>query len=140
MSKTNNRVSMSRRDFLLSLSATAAMLSSVPALSACSFGNQGTTGTWYGVDEGGNLSTLEINADGTWLFNGRYVVNGEWSETDGGTVVLSAPLMSVPIKMEGSGDDRILSFAGDDPSSGNATAISMSTFYATEAARDGAVA
>lgn len=38
--------------------------------------------------------------------------------------------------MEGSGDTRMLVFAGEDPHSGNAAAISSSTFYATEQARD----
>ncbi|WP_019238290.1 MULTISPECIES: hypothetical protein [Enorma] len=105
-------------------------------LGGCQSGTQGPVGMWYGVDDGGNESTLEIDEDGTWLFNGKYSVNGDWSETDSGTIVLSAAYTSVPLEMEGSGDTRMLVFAGEDPHSGNAAAISSSTFYATEQARD----
>ena len=93
---------------------------------------------WYGVNDEGEYSTLEINEDGTWLFTGSSSGSGEWSETDSGTIVLSATLVSVPFTLEGSGDDRMLVFAGEDPNSGNAPQLSGSTFYATEDARDGA--
>lgn len=129
---------MSRRSFVRAALGTGAAFALVPVLSACSPGVAGPEGTWYGVDSSGSTSTLEINEDGTWFFNGKYAANGDWSETDGGTIVLSAPLVSIPFKMEGSGDDRVLVFAGEDPSYGNAPGISESTFYATEEARDAA--
>lgn len=130
---------MTRRSFLAGAVATAAF-AALSFLPGCAGGNNAVTGTWYGVDDSGNLSTLEINGSGTWLFNGKYAANGDWEETDGGTIVLSAPLMSVPFRMEGTGEERMLVFAGEDPSYGNAPEISRSTFYATEAARDGAAA
>lgn len=107
-------------------------------LAGCQSGGKDVTGMWYGVNVDGQRSTLEINEDGTWLYTGSYSGNGDWDETDSGTIVLSAPLVSIPFKMDGSGDDRVLSFTGDDPSYGNATEISRSTFYATEEARDAA--
>lgn len=128
-------MNMTRRAFLTGAVA-AAMLAALPLLPGCAGGGDVVTGTWYGVDNSGNLSTLEIDKDGTWFFNGQYAANGDWEETDGGTVVLSAPLMSVPFEMEGTGDERMLVFAGEDPSYGNAPGISRSTFYATEDARD----
>lgn len=131
-------MTMTRRSFLAGTVA-AAMLAALPFLPGCA-GGDAVTGTWYGVDDSGNLSTLEIDGDGTWLFNGKYAANGDWEETDGGTIVLSAPLMSVPFEMEGTSDERMLVFAGEDPSYGNAPEISRSTFYATEDARDAAVA
>lgn len=135
----SDTLNMTRRTFLRGALAASAVLLLAPITSACSVSGREVTGTWYGLDNDGNLSTLEVNEDGTWLFNGRYAANGEWSETDSGTIVLSAPLVSIPFKLDGSGDERVLSFAGDDPTYGNAPAISRSTFYATEAARDGAV-
>lgn len=129
---------MTRRGFLRGLAAGAAGLALLGTLPGCDGGEQGVAGTWYGVNTDGQLSTLELNEDGTWLFNGPYTANGDWDETDSGAIVLSAPLMSVPFTLEGSGDDRTLVFAGEDPSYGNAPAISKSTFYATEAARDAA--
>ena len=131
-------LSMTRRAFLGSL-LTAMGAVALTALPGCSIGNQGVTGTWYGIDEDGHTSTLEINEDGTWLFNGKYTASGDWNETDSGTIVLTAPLVSIPYTLEGDGDDRALVFAGEDPSSGNAPEISESTFYATEAARDSAM-
>lgn len=136
----DGRLCMTRRSFLCAMAAGAASLSLLPVLSGCAGGDRGVTGMWYGVDDEGSRSTLELNEDGTWLFNGKYSANGDWSETDSGTIVLSAPLVSVPFKLEGSGDERVLSFAGDDPSYGNAPGISRSTFYATEEARDAASA
>lgn len=130
---------VTRRTLLRGAFATSVMLFLVSITSACSANERKVTGIWYGLDNRGDFSTLEINEDGTWLFDGRYSANGEWSETDSGTIVLSAPLVSIPFRLDGHGDGRILSFAGDDPSSGNAPAISLSTFYATEGARDGAV-
>ena len=135
-----NENCLTRRSFLCAMAAGAASLSLLPVLSGCSGGEQGVTGMWYGVDDEGNTSTLEINEDGTWLFNGKYSADGDWNETDSGTIVLSAALVSVPLKLEGSGDERVLSFAGKDPSRGTATDISESTFYATEEARDAASA
>ena len=132
------KVEMSRRAFVRAALATGALFAASPALSACLLGDEGPVGTWYGVDDEGEYSTLEINEDGTWLFTGRTTGSGEWSETDSGTIVLSATLISVPLTLEGSGDDRMLVFAGEDPNSGNAPEISGSTFYATEEARDGA--
>lgn len=105
-------------------------------LTGCQSDGQSVTGTWYGVDDSGAYSTLEINKDSTWLFTGDVSGSGEWNETDSGTIVLSATLISVPFKLEGSGDDRTLVFAGEDPHGGNAPELSSSTFYATEEARD----
>ena len=132
------KVEMSRRAFVRAALATGALLAASPVLSACSSGDEGPVGTWYGVDDEGTRSTLEINEGGTWLYTGSYSGNGEWSETDGGTIVLSASLISIPFEVEGTGDGRVLVFAGDDPSSGNAPEISGSTFYATEEAREAA--
>ena len=103
-----------------------------------SSGDDGPIGTWYGVTDYGECSTLELNKDGTWLYIGSHSGSGEWSETDSGTIVLSAPLISIPFTLEGTGDDRALVFAGEDPTRGNAPEISRSTYYATEAARDAA--
>ena len=129
---------VSRRSFVRAALGMGAALALAPSLSACTPGGDGPEGTWYGVDDSGNTSTLEINEDGTWLFNGQYAASGDWSETDGGTIVLSAPLVSIPFALEGSGDGRVLAFAGEDPSYGNAPGISRSTFYAAEEARDAA--
>lgn len=128
---------LTRRALVRSVAAAGAAFALAPLLTACSAEEKGTIGTWYGFNESSNEpSTLEINGDGTWLFNGAYAADGEWSETDGGTVVLSAPLVSVPLRVEWEGDRRTLVFAGEDPSRGNAPEISKSTFYATEEARD----
>lgn len=128
----------SRRSFIRTTLGIASTLVIAPILSACSSGDEGPVGTWYGIDDEGSRSTLEINEDGTWLYTGSYSGSGEWSETDGGTIVLSASLISIPFEVEGTGDDRVLVFAGDDPNSGNAPEISGSTFYATEEAREAA--
>lgn len=133
-----SRNHMTRRSFLCVLAAGVVTCSLLPALSGCSDDGRSVTGTWYGVDDEGSTSTLEINEDGTWLFNGRYSASGDWSETDGGTIVLSATLVSIPFTLEGEGDGRVLAFAGEDPSRGNAPEISRTTFYATEAARESA--
>lgn len=130
---------VSRRFFVRSALGAGAALALAPTLAACSPGGDGPEGTWYGVDDDGNTSTLEVNEDGTWLFSGKYTASGDWSETDSGIIVLSAPLVSIPFALEGSGDERVLSFAGEDPSYGNAPGISRSTFYATEGARDAAL-
>ena len=122
---------------LMAMTALAVMLA-ITVLTGCQSGGQDITGMWYGVNDEGEYSTLEINEDGTWLFTGSSSGSGEWSETDSGTIVLSATLVSVPFTLEGSGDDRMLVFAGEDPNSGNAPQLSGSTFYATEDARDGA--
>lgn len=128
---------LTRRALVRSVAAAGAASALAPLLTACSAEEKGAIGTWYGFNESSNEPpTLEINGDGTWLFNGAYAADGEWSETDGGTVVLSAPLVSVPLRVEGEGDRRTLVFAGEDPSRGNAPEISKSTFYATEKARD----
>lgn len=134
---------MKRR--LMVLVPALAVLFAVVVLAGCG-GGGGIEGKWYGTrDDGGEhseTSTLEINRDGTWLFTGDDGVtgSGEWNETDSGTYVLTAMngLISVPLRLDGSGDGRVLSFAGSDPSRGNAPSISESTFYATEAARDAA--
>lgn len=132
-------LSMTRRVFLSGLFTTIGAVA-LTALPGCSDDSQAVTGTWYGVDEDGRTSTLELSEDGTWLFNGQYTASGDWSETDSGTIVLTATLVSLPFKVDGTGDNRVLSFAGDDPSATNAAGISKSTFYATEAARDAAAA
>lgn len=132
-------LSMTRRTFLSSILATMSIVT-LATLSGCSEGGQSVTGTWYGVDEAGRTSTLEINEDGTWLFTGQYTANGDWDETDDGTIVLSAPLVSLPFKVDDNGNYRVLSFAGEDPSATNAAGISKSTFYATKAARDAMMA
>ena len=61
---------MTRRSFVRVALSAASNLAVAPVLSGCSGGEQGVTGMWYGVDDEGNTSTLEINEDGTWLFNG----------------------------------------------------------------------
>lgn len=136
---------ITRRSFFLGALGVGASLALTPALSACSSGDDGPSsgvddpiGIWYGVTDYGEYSTLEINRDGTWLYMGSHSGSGEWSETDSGTIVLSAPLISIPFTLEGTGDDRALVFAGEDPKRGNAPEISRSTYYATEAARDAA--
>lgn len=129
--------SMTRRTFLggvLATMGTVAMMT----LAGCSDDSQSVTGMWYGIDNDGDTSTLEINEDGTWLFNGKYTASGDWDETDSGTIVLTAPLVSLPFNVDGKGDDRVLSFAGDDPSATNAAGISKTTFYASESARNAA--
>ena len=132
-------LNMTRRTFLRGALAASAALLLVPVTSACSVSGREVTGTWYGLDNDGNFSTLEVNEDGTWLFDGKYAANGEWSEDRQRDHRPLGALGEHPFKLDGSGDERVLSFAGDDPTYGNAPAISLSTFYVTEAARDGAV-
>lgn len=128
---------LTRWALVRSVAAAGGGVRARPAADRLLCGGKGGIGTWYGFNESSNEpSTLEINGDGAWLFNGAYAADGEWSETDGGTVVLSAPLVSVALRVEGEGDRRTLVFAGEDPSRGNAPEISKSTFYATEEARD----
>ena len=62
--------------------SSGALLVASPLLSACSSEDENPVGTWYGVDDEGEYSTLEINEDGTWLYTGSYSGSGEWSETD----------------------------------------------------------
>lgn len=98
---SKDRSCVTRRSLLCAMVAGMASLSLLPALSGCADGGQGVTGTWYGINEGGCRSTLEINDDGTWFYNGTYSAVGDWNETDGGTIVLSAPLVSVSFESEG---------------------------------------
>lgn len=128
-------MNMTRRMFLNGLLAMMGTIT-LMAFPGCSNNSQAVTGTWYGIDKNGHTSTLELNEDGTWLFNGRYTASGDWNRTDSDTIVLTASLMSLSFKVDGTGDGRVLSYAGDDPSATNATGISKTVFYATESARD----
>lgn len=107
------------------------------ALAGCS-GEPKCVGTWYACDDDGDASTLTVDGGGTWSFSGEYTASGDWTEQDDGTVVLSGAngMVTIPMKVEGDGDSRSLSFAGDDPMSvkNGGYEISTATFYASEEA------
>ncbi len=133
---------ITRREFVRVIGIGTLMVPTVGLMTACSAESGGgsddesVVGTWYGVNTYGVISTLEIDESGTWYYNGSTSASGEWSQTDEGLIYLTATLLSLPYEMEGSGDERKLVFAGEDPSKTNNGEIARSTFYANEAARD----
>ena len=52
------KVEMSRRAFVRAALATGALFAASPVLSACSSGDEGPVGTWYGVDDEGTRAEI----------------------------------------------------------------------------------
>lgn len=131
---------ITRREFARMMGMGALLIPTLGLMTACADEGTDVVGTWYGVNTYGVLSTLEIDEDGSWYYNGSTAADGEWSQTDDGLIYLSATLLSLPYEMEGTGDERKLVFAGADPSATNNGEIARSTFYVSEEARDAAAA
>lgn len=122
---------------LAALALAAALILAALGLAACSGGSELAGTTWYTCEDDGSVSVLTIDEEGKWSFVGGTTASGDWTEHEGGSVVLTGAngLVTIPMRASGEGDGRTLSFDGDDPMSVNGGFdISTATFYTSEEA------